>query len=249
MTNSLAQLNFIDSDDPQRTVEHIVTDWKNGDKHLIVHYMYYSNFILLDKDPDFRASMLLANYILIDGIGMQLYLKATKSKWVNNLNGTDLSPAFLKYFDQQQIPIAFYGTTQENIKSAKNNIETYLPNNSIYYIQDGFTPLDWSALQQNSVLFIGLGSPLQENWVKNNYEKLTKKKILVITVGGFFDFASGFYIRAPKLIRTFKLEWAWRTILHPKRHLSKRLRDFTIFYRPFKDIVTGKAKSIKIRNI
>ncbi|HNJ61593.1 MAG TPA: WecB/TagA/CpsF family glycosyltransferase, partial [Chitinophagales bacterium] len=50
-----------------------------------------------------------------------------------------------------------------------------------------------------------------------------------------FDFLSGLYIRAPKLIRTLKLEWFWRTMLHPTRHYQKRLRDTTIIFRPFLD--------------
>ena len=247
--NALTKLNFINCDNSQRAVDHIIGDWQISNRHMIVHYMYYANFILLDKDVSFQESMALANYILIDGIGMQLYVKVTKGKWANNLNGTDLSPIFLKELDKQQIPIAFYGTTKENIEAAKANIHTYLPNQSIYYIQDGFSPLDWSVVKEGSVLFVGLGSPLQENWVKDNFQSIIEKKILVMTIGGFFDFASGFYIRAPKIVRKLKLEWAWRTMLHPKRHLVKRLRDFTIFYRPFKDLFTGKAKSLKITDI
>jgi UDP-N-acetyl-D-mannosaminuronic acid transferase (WecB/TagA/CpsF family) len=76
-----------------------------------------------------------------------------------------------------------------------------------------------------------------------------EKRLLVITVGGFFDFASGFYIRAPKTVRNLKLEWAWRTMLHPRRHLKKRFKDLTILYKPLVDRMAGRGKSLNIREI
>jgi exopolysaccharide biosynthesis WecB/TagA/CpsF family protein len=239
-------LKFVDSDDPNRVVNSVIDDWQQSGKYKIVHYIYYSNFILLGRDPIFYQSMQLSDYIFIDGIGMQLYLKITKGKWVNNLNGTDLNPTFIKAIDERQIPITLYGTTKENIQEAGRKIMNYAKNKSIHYLCDGYSELDWKNLQDKSVLFIGMGSPLQENWVASNLKEIEKRKLLVITVGGFFDFASGFYVRAPKLVRQLKLEWAWRTLLHPKRHLKKRLRDFTIFFRPVIDKLLKRTRNLKI---
>ncbi len=242
-------LNFVDSDNSSRIVNHVIEDWRASKSYKIVHYIYYSNYILLGKNEQFYKSMQLADYIFIDGIGMQLYLKATKGKWVNNLNGTDLNPIFIKAIDDRRIPITLYGTTKENINEAGQQIAKYAKNKSIHYLCDGYSNIDWKIIQDYSVLFIGMGSPLQENWVASNLKEIEKKKLLVITVGGFFDFASGFYVRAPKLVRQLKLEWAWRTLLHPKRHLKKRLRDFTIFYRPLIDRLSRQVNGLNIKQL
>lgn len=244
-----SKFKFVDCDDQNTAVETVIQDWQQSDSHKIVHYIYYANLVLLNQDKAYNQAMQLSDYIFIDGIGMQLYLKGTKGIWVNNLNGTDLNPIFIKQLDEQKIPIALYGTTKENINAAASKINEYAKNKSIHYLCDGFSEIEWQKVKNNAVLFVGLGSPLQENWVVKHQKEIEKKKLLVITVGGFFDFASGFYVRAPKLVRQLKLEWAWRTLLHPKRHLKKRLRDFTIFYKPVVDLLSKKAKNLKIKQL
>ncbi len=236
-------------EDQLTAVKSIIDSWKNSNTHHVVNYMYYANYILTQKDNAFNNAMSISDFILVDGIGMQLYFKLLKGLWLNNLNGTDLNPIFIKELDQQNIPIALYGTTKESIENAVKNLSLTTENKTIYFFQDGYSPLHWSQIKEHSVLFIGLGSPLQENWIIENIGKIKQLKLLVITVGGFFDFASGFYIRAPKWVRKIKMEWAWRTMLHPKRHLKKRLRDLTIFYKPIMDKIKGLNKKIEIKEI
>ena len=140
-----------------------------------------------------------------------------------------------KYLSKNKIPFSIFGTTKEQIDACYNNLVIQFDKDIIAHHQDGFSVLDWNKIPDNTVLFIGLGTPLQENWVNDNIGIIQEKKLLVITVGGYFDFLSGFYIRAPKWVRSIKMEWAWRTMLHPGRHYRKRLRDTTIFFRPFID--------------
>lgn len=240
---SLPNLRFTDAPDQPSVVDYIFKQWSAKDAY-VVHFMYYASYILMQHDPAFLQSMLLANNILIDGIGAQMYFKWLMNLKVNNLNGTDLSPLVINYCVKSNIPLAFYGTTQEQITRAAEKQDEQYGKKVVYYCQNGYSALDWNAIQPESVLIIGMGSPLQENWVKNNIETLKQKKILVFTVGGFFDFASGFYIRAPKWVRKLKLEWAWRTLLHPGRHYKKRLRDTTIIIKPIIDRLKGYHKII-----
>ena len=242
-------LNLIDGKGQIHTVEHIVATWKQKQGCCIVNYAYYASYILMQKDDSFLDSMLLSDFILVDGIGMQLYFKMLKGVWLENLNGTDLNPVFIDVFEQRGIPYAFYGTTAENIRECQNKIHAKYSNSHLYRVQDGFSILDWNEIKDNSVLFVGMGSPRQENWIKENGEQLSNKKILVISVGGFFDFLSGFYIRAPLWIRKIKMEWAWRTMLHPKRHFKKRLRDLTIIYKPLLDKLRGYHNNVTLKRI
>ncbi|MBK8671748.1 MAG: WecB/TagA/CpsF family glycosyltransferase [Bacteroidetes bacterium] len=176
---------------------------------------------MIQKNEQFLKSMLLADYILIDGIGFQTYFKFLMGISVPNMNGTDLSPILIQSAKKKSISVAFYGTTKEQIKLAAENQNKLFGENTIYYSQDGYSPLIWENIQPNSILMVGMGSPLQENWVFDNKQQIQERNILVVTVGGFFDFASGFYVRAPKWVRKIRLEWAWRTMLHPARHYKK----------------------------
>lgn len=243
--NALPQLKFTHAANQQRVVDNIFSNWEATKNGSIVHFMYYASYIMIQKNEQFLKSMLLADYILIDGIGFQTYFKFLMGISVPNMNGTDLSPILIQSAKEKKIPIAFYGTTKEQIKLAAENQNRLFGANTIYYAQDGYSPLIWENIKPNSILMVGMGSPLQENWVFNNQQQIRDKNILVVTVGGFFDFASGFYVRAPKWVREIRFEWAWRTMLHPARHYKKRLRDTTIIFKPFVDKLKGYHKLVR----
>ena len=242
----IAQLKFANAAGLDSAAEKLIAHWQQKNDASILHFMYYASLELSRHDERFRESMVLADYILVDGIGMQTYFKWLMGKDIANLNGTDISPYILEKLLHQHIPICFYGTTEEQIQACNDILNDKYDRKVLHYFQNGFTPLDWSKIPDQCVLFVGMGTPLQENWVKENIDIIRQKKLLVMTVGGYFDFLSGFYIRAPKMIRQIKMEWAWRTMLHPGRHYKKRLRDTTIFYRPFVDKQKGVGELIRI---
>lgn len=249
ITPFIPQLKFTDSDSPKRVAQHIVSTWKSSETSTIVHYMYYASYVLFHQNKDILNDYLLADYILVDGIGMQICFKIITGKKIANLNGTDMSPLFFDALVSQNIPIVFYGTTKENIQSCDENMTKKYGKKVVHYFQDGFSPLDLSQVPDKSALFIGMGSPRQEQWVTHHIDWIREKQLIVFTVGGYFDFLSGFYIRAPKWVRTIKMEWAWRTILHPGRHYQKRLRDMTVVFLPFIHKLKGYAQKIKFQQI
>lgn len=248
LKTNIGKLPFVNAPDQATVIRHILKHWDEHG-HCLVHFMYYASLVRLKRDPEFVEALASGDFLLIDGIGMQLYMKCVKGLWPNNLNGTDLSPLLLKAVDELSKPIALYGTTPESMEQAFVNLQDDLSNKSVYYTQDGFSPLDWEAIRHGSVLMVGMGSPRQERWSLEQLEQIRSRKLLVVTVGGFFDFASGVYVRAPQWVRSLKLEWAWRTMLHPGRHLKKRLLDLTIFFKPWIDRLAGYRKHIHIRHL
>ncbi len=60
-----------------------------------------------------------------------------------------------------------------------------------------------------------MGNPLQEKWIYQHKDKMEID--LAIGVGALFDFVAGKVERAPNLIQTLKLEWAYRLLQEPKR--------------------------------
>jgi N-acetylglucosaminyldiphosphoundecaprenol N-acetyl-beta-D-mannosaminyltransferase len=83
------------------------------------------------------------------------------------------------------------------------------------------------------IVFVGLGAPKQEyfidtisHWLlainsnqiaKNQKLKANSLPILLMSVGGSFDFISGRIKRAPLLIQNIGLEWVWRLFTEPWR--------------------------------
>ncbi len=243
--NKIAEIQFLNANNADVACNYILDIWKKQDV-CVIHFMYYASLELLRKNDAYAAALTLSNYILVDGIGMQLYFKLSMDKKMNNLNGTDLSPVLIQKLIQREIPISFYGTTQTQISACNEQLNKQYKKQILHYFQDGYSALDWEKIPNKSVLFVGLGTPMQEIWTATNYLIIQEKKLLLISVGGYFDFLSGYYARAPLLVRKIKMEWLWRTILHPARHYQKRLRDMTISFRPFLDKFSNIQKYFKI---
>lgn len=68
------------------------------------------------------------------------------------------------------------------------------------------------------IIFVALGAPYQEEWVKNNYEILENSKVsIIMVVGGTFDVLFGKVSRSPKWMIRLGLEWFYRLIKQPWR--------------------------------
>ena len=227
-----------DFSDKKEAIADVFSIWKNKG-YAIVNYIYWSSYPLIEKIPDYRFGLTVSDILFPDGFGLYLFIKNTLGKKVNNLNGTDLNPLFLDSIIEQKIHLAFYGASELSLKKAVQNLE--MQNKHIYYFQDGYSVLDWGNIADNSVLFVGLGSPLQECWVVEHLENIIMKKLLVITVGGYFDFLSGKYKRAPLWVRQLKSEWFWRAW---HCDLSRITRNFLIGYY----IIRDKKKIIKLNS-
>jgi N-acetylglucosaminyldiphosphoundecaprenol N-acetyl-beta-D-mannosaminyltransferase len=81
-------------------------------------------------------------------------------------------------------------------------------------------------------LLVALGSPLQEQWLLKNKERLQCKRALA--VGGVFDFYSGNISRSPLWLRELGLEWVWRLIQEPKNKFIRYVVGNPLFlYRTF----------------
>ena len=244
MTPTLRDIHFVQGH-PANVCNTIVQQFIQNQSAILVHYMYYASYFRITVNNEMLATYAHADYILPDGIGMQLCFLPLVGKWIINLNGTDLSPLFIDNAVKHNIPVVFYGTTKENIKGCADRFHRDKGIAAAYY-QDGYSSLDFSKVPDGSLLVVGIGSPRQEVWAASHHDIIRQKKLLVVTAGGFLDFYCGYYIRAPKIVRTFKLEWLWRTILHPHRHYPKRLRDMTVVFWPLVNRILGKHKQIHI---
>ena len=67
----------------------------------------------------------------------------------------------------------------------------------------------------SDILFVGLGSPYQEDWL-SRYSKYVNIPAQ-IAMGSGIEFLSENYSRAPKILRNIGLEWFWRLSKEPAR--------------------------------
>lgn len=92
------------------------------------------------------------------------------------------------------------------------------------------------------IVFVGLGCPLQENWLIENTHKLPG--VILIGVGAAFNFISGDVVQAPAFVQNSGLEWLFRMIQEPR--LIKRYVLFnTLFiFKIAKQILSDLGKRL-----
>lgn len=169
--------------------------------------------------------------VYIDGMGLikaQKFLKMKVAK--ERIATTDLFPALFSYLEENEIfdkKFFLFGGKENTALTVRENFKIKFPNVKIAGVMDGYNvDLNNSKMLIEEInklnidfLFVGLGCPLQEKWVIENYEALNVNNI--ITCGGLFDYYSGNVKRAPKWMQDNSLEWFYRLIQEPKR-LFKR---------------------------
>lgn len=174
--------------------------------------------------PHFRAAlpqMTLFN----DGIGVDLASRILYgSRFPENLNGTDLTPALLRQLPAGT-PIFLLGSAPGVADRAADTIRAAYPNIAIAGIQHGFFAMQEEeailariAASGARLVLVAMGHPRQELWAASACHQLDMP---LLCVGAFLDFAAGKVSRAPAVIRSLRLEWVYRLALEPRR-LAKR---------------------------
>jgi N-acetylglucosaminyldiphosphoundecaprenol N-acetyl-beta-D-mannosaminyltransferase len=76
------------------------------------------------------------------------------------------------------------------------------------------------------ILWVALGSPVQELWMAANRSRLNAP--VIVGVGAAFDFIAGIKKQAPRWIQRSGFEWIYRLVQEPRR-LWPRYRQYPKF--------------------
>ena len=219
--------------------EALLSDYKNVDIEGI--YTLYHHAIL---DADL---------VLMDGIALQLFYYFANKKRLPNLNGTDFCPYFLSYtkkkYTDRGVNVILYGTYPHLLERTQEFLLKQWYN--VVYAQDGYTNLDWENVdlalkwrdKDINILLIARSTPdypIQEIWTLANKDSIQHHELIVLNQWGTFDFRVGDQKRAPKLIRTIKLERLRRLISDPKRNMKKVVSTLALFKYIFSYLILKK---------
>lgn len=201
----------------------------------------------------YQQAILDADVVLMDGIALQLFYFLARKKRLENLNGTDFCPRFLSYIKNhcpdRDINIILYGTYPHLLERTKDFLLKQGYN--VVYAQDGYVNLDRENVElalkgRNNPINILLVArstpdyPIQEIWTLANKQHIKKHELIVMNQAGTFDFWVGEQKRAPKLIRTIKLERLRRFISDPKRNIKKVFSTLALFRYIFSYLILKK---------
>ncbi|MCK2000674.1 WecB/TagA/CpsF family glycosyltransferase [[Brevibacterium] frigoritolerans] len=172
------------------------------------------------KDPSLRDLLNSATYQIPDGSGVVLLSKKQGGQIKERVTGCDLFQQLCELAAKENKKVFLYGAKPGVAKNTKNILEERYEGLNVVGTLDGYVTdqkliLDTINQSKPDFLFVAMGSPKQENWIKDNMDKLDVH--IFQGVGGSFDVVSGNLDRAPVWMQKIGLEWLHRVILEPKR--------------------------------
>jgi N-acetylglucosaminyldiphosphoundecaprenol N-acetyl-beta-D-mannosaminyltransferase len=191
------------------------------------------------EDKDFTKALKEADFLLNDGIGVDMAAWFQGRKFEENLNGSDLidEGEFLKICAAKGFTVFILGAKQEVLDLAVANYLKEYPGLQIvgshhgyfnHYGDDQSLPVvELINSTKADVLLVGFGNPRQEHWI-NNYKSQLQCK-LAIGYGGSIDQVAKVVPRAPKFWISIRMEWLFRLFQEPQRLWRRYLIGNTVF--------------------
>lgn len=198
-------------------------------------------------DPFFKQIVNSAQINLPDGNGVVWAIKKLHKLEIKRISGVDFFADLVSLAHQERFRIGLIGgrhnlavkvkeclfkkhknlkievLEEPEVKIRKNSLHIANFQNSQKYFQELCKTI---ARKKIDILFVALGFPKQEYFINRlaTYSGQFKisKSVVMMAVGGSFDYLAGKIRRAPLWMRTCGLEWFYRLIGEPwriKRHL------------------------------
>ena len=244
-------LQKIYNGDQQQAVDDILTQ-REQHNHVVVSFLYFANITkrrLCEKaqnqqQDDYKQSLLNADFLLIDGIALQIFRKILLGKSaqrIPNLNGTDFQPFLFQEIKKKYgvCTLILYGASEEVIPQAAHYLEQSLWCTVLFY-QDWYRELDRSMIEilvnknthQDTIptfLLVWRGTPKQELRTQQNIQHIKSNKLIVANVWWSFDFRWGVEKRAPQRVVKLRVgETIRRIITNPQKNMKKFIAMFGI---------------------
>ena len=148
------------------------------------------------EEPDYRQVLNSADIVFNDGTGVRWAARQRGIVVRDNLNGTDLVPAFFASTRNRGYRFFLFGIGVETIKTAAEVARRQFTGWELAgyhhgYIHDGDSQAVIEEINDANaeLLLVGMGNPLQERWIHCHQAEL--KVPLAMGVGGLFDYWGG----------------------------------------------------------
>ena len=170
----------------------------------------------------FFDSLMAADIVLRDGIGMAILLRLLNQPPGLNLNGTDLIPKIMRLYAGRQI--ALFGTQDPYLRRARERVMKQLAPGSMVLTTHCFLEtgdyVHLAAKHKPELIVLGMGMPRQEE-VAGMLRAAVGYPCLIVCGGAIIDFLGDKTPRAPLWLRAVGMEWVYRLGLEPRRLFAR----------------------------
>jgi N-acetylglucosaminyldiphosphoundecaprenol N-acetyl-beta-D-mannosaminyltransferase len=224
-------VDLVDMAGALRFVEEAI---QGGHKGKVILAMNPEKVVTLQNRPDLKALFDQADLLIPDGIGLVAALRLLAGKKTTRVAGADLAQEICALAARQDYGVFLYGASEEVSASSASILSLRHPRLRIVGRCNGFVPADKMeqvigqiTRSKPDVIFVALGSPRQEEWVKQHLDQLDAA--VVQCIGGTLDTIAGTVRRAPVFWQNLGLEWAYRLAREPRRILRQKALPLFVF--------------------
>lgn len=176
--------------------------------------------MMASKDNELRLLLNESTYQIPDGIGISVASRLRGGTIRGRVTGIGMMDALLRLAHDNRYRIFMYGAKRETLDLAAENIQKKYPNLVLAGKLDGYVKDPEEIIRtvneaKPHIIFVALGSPKQELFIRNNMERLDVN--IFQGVGGSFDVYSGKVKRAPEAFQKTGTEWLFRLLSQPSR--------------------------------
>ena len=176
-------------------------------------------------DAKFRDAYARATFVTADGAPI-VWLARRQGARLERTTGADVLAPLCEAASGADIPVAFFGSTDESLQGAARQLKARYPQLRIAHMEappQGFeagshaaiAAADRIARSGARICFVALGAPKQEMFSDRMAQ--IYPDIGFLGIGAALDFVSGVQSRAPLFFQGHGLEWAWRLAQNPLR--------------------------------
>lgn len=206
-------------------VSRLLASWEQGRQRCL----FFVNTNFVNQCESMRQALSDPDICLVnDGIGMDIAgWLLHRTRFPDNLNGTDLVPHLLLQLHDKQRQAALEGP-RIFLLGAKPGIAfraaATLADMGLCIVGtlNGYEEsannagvVDAINAAGADIVLVAMGNPVQERWILDHRHQLDARWLM--GVGALLDFLAGDKPRAPEWIRSCRLEWLYRLSLEPRR--------------------------------
>jgi N-acetylglucosaminyldiphosphoundecaprenol N-acetyl-beta-D-mannosaminyltransferase len=181
------------------------------------------------SDPAYREIINAGDFVFADGTGVRWAARLQGIKLADNLVGTDFIPALFSATAGRGYSYFILGGDEDTVAKAAEYAQENFPGWGLAGFHHGFLndeKLNAAAVAQinaarPNVLLVGMGNPLQEQWIAKHQSSL--RVPVCLAIGGLFDYWANNVSRAPRWLRCLGHEWIWRLYQQPREKARRYL--------------------------
>ena len=208
--------------------------WAQESEPRTIYYVNAHCMNIAWSDHVYKKILADASLVYADGVSITWSSKILGGTRLEKMTGADWMDALCSQAATRELKLYILAGKPGVAKAAANNLQKRYAALKIVGFADGyFLEKDQDAVLEEiyqakpNILFVGMGTPLQEKWIDSHRASLVAP--VCWAVGGLMEYLSGDLRRAPGWMLSSGLEWFWLLMLQPRQKWRRYLLGNPLF--------------------